>query len=77
MNWSEMSASWPDMRALLQTHWPRLGDVMLHEISGDRGELGRALERQYGCSAPNAEIAIRRFEEDARRPGAGNCGHAQ
>jgi hypothetical protein len=58
MNWSQMSASWTDMRALLQTRWLRLGGVMLRDINGDRGELGRALEWQYGFSAPDAEFAI-------------------
>ena len=70
MNWSEMSASWKDMRALVQTHWPRLGDVMLHDINGDRAELARELQRQYGFSAPDAETAICKFEEDVRWPGA-------
>jgi hypothetical protein len=70
MNWSEMRASWIDMRALVQTQWPRLPDVMLHDINGDRAELGLALQRQYGFSAPDAETAICEFEEDVRRPGA-------
>ena len=70
MNWSEMRASWIDMRALVQTHWPRLPAVMLHDINGDRAELGLALQRQYGFSAPDAETAICEFEEDVRRPGA-------
>ena len=42
MNWSEMRASWYEMKALVQTHWPRLADVMLRDINGDRAELGRA-----------------------------------
>ena len=70
MNWSEMRASWYEMKALVQTHWPRLPDVMLHDINGDRAELGLALQRQYGFSAPDAETAICEFEEDVRRPGA-------
>ena len=40
MNWSEMRASWYEMKALVQTHWPRLPDVMLRDINGDRAELG-------------------------------------
>ena len=70
MNWSEMSVSWYEMKALVQTHWPRLAGVTLHDINGDRAELGRALQRQYGFSAPDAELAICEFEEDVRRPGA-------
>jgi hypothetical protein len=70
MNWSEMRESWNDMRALVQSHWPRLPDVMLRDINGDRAELGRALQRQYGFSESDAEIAISEFEEDVRRPGA-------
>jgi hypothetical protein len=70
MNWSEMRASWIDMRALVQTRWPRLGYLMLHDINGDRAKLGRALQSQYGFSANDAEIAICEFEEDVRRPGA-------
>jgi hypothetical protein len=70
MNWSEMRAGWRDMRAMVQSHWPRLNDVMLNYINGDRAELGLALQRQYGFSAPDAETAICEFEEDVRRPGA-------
>jgi hypothetical protein len=70
MNWSEMSASWYEMRALVQSHWPRLDYEMLREIKGDRAKLGCALQRQYGFSAPDAETAICEFEEDVRRPGA-------
>jgi hypothetical protein len=70
MNWAEMRANWTDMRALVQTHWPRLPDAMLHDINGDRAELGLALQRQYGFSATDAETAICEFEEDVRRPGA-------
>jgi hypothetical protein len=43
---------------------------MLHDINGDRAELARELQRQYGFSAPDAETAICKFEEDVRRPGA-------
>jgi hypothetical protein len=70
MNWSEMSASWYEMKELVQTHWPRLPDVMLRDINGNRAELGLALQRQYGFSAPDAETAICDFEKDVRRPGA-------
>jgi hypothetical protein len=69
MNWSEMRASWDDMRALVQSHWPRLDYEMLHDMRGDRAELGRALRRQYGFSAPDAETAICEFEKDVRWPG--------
>ena len=70
MNWSEMSANWCEMKALVQSHWPRLPDVMLRDINGDRAELSRALQRQYGFSAADAELAICEFEEDVRWPGA-------
>ena len=70
MNWSEMSGGWNEMKPLVQSYWPRIADVMLRDINGDRAELGRALQRQYGFSAPDAEIAICRFEKDVRRPGA-------
>jgi hypothetical protein len=70
MNWSEMSASWYEMRALVQAHWPRLDYEMLDEIKGNRAKLGCALQRQYGFSEPDAETAICEFEEDVRRPGA-------
>jgi hypothetical protein len=70
MNWSEMTASWNDMRALVQSHWPKLLDGMLQEIDGDRAKLGGALQRQYGFSAPDAEASICEFEKDVRRPGA-------
>ena len=70
MNWSEIKASWNEMSALLQVHWPKLTDEVLDEIDGDRYELGRALQRHYGLSAGDAETAICEFEKDVRRPGA-------
>jgi hypothetical protein len=70
MNWSEMSGGWNEMKPLVQSYWPGIDDVTLCDINGDRAELGRALQRQYGFSASDAENAICRFEEDVRRPGA-------
>jgi hypothetical protein len=70
MNWSEMTASWNEMKALVQSQWPRLPDIALRDMNGDRTELARALQRHYGFSAADAEIAICEFEEDVRRPGA-------
>ena len=70
MNWSEMKASWNEMKALVQSQWPRLTDVVLRDVNGDRAELARALQRHYGFSAADAEIAICEFEKDVRRPGA-------
>ena len=70
MNWSEMTASWYEMKALVHTHWPRLADAMLRDINGNRGKLGRALQLEYGFSASDAELAICEFEEDVRWPGA-------
>ena len=29
MNWSEMNASWNELRALVQTRWPKLSYVVL------------------------------------------------
>ena len=65
-----MTASWNDMRVLVQSHWPRLLDGMLLDINGARAKLGIALQSQYGFSAPDAETAICEFEKDVRRPGA-------
>jgi hypothetical protein len=62
MNWSEMTASWYEMKALVQTHWPRLADAMLRDINGNRAQLGRALQLRYGFSAADAELAICEFE---------------
>ena len=70
MNWSEVKASWDELRALVQAHWPKLTDEILDEIGGERYELGRALQRQYGLSAGDAETAICEFEKDVRWPGA-------
>ena len=70
MNWSEMKASWNELSALVQSHWPELTDEVLDDVNGDRTELGRALQRHYEFSAGNAETAICEFEKDVRWPGA-------
>jgi len=70
MNWAEMEANWNELKTMVQAHWPQLTDVVLRNINGDRAELARAIQRHYGFSASDAEIAICEFEEDARRPGA-------
>jgi len=70
MNWSEMQENWNELRALVQAHWPRLSGTVLDGIHADRAELGRALQRHYGFSAADAELAICEFEEDVRWPGA-------
>ena len=70
MNWSEIKANWNELRELLQVQWPKLTNDVLDDIDGDRYELGRALQRQYGLSAGDAETAICEFKKDVRRPGA-------
>jgi hypothetical protein len=70
MNWSEMKTDWNELRQVAQLHWPSLTDVVLKDVNGDRAELARALQRHYGFSAADAEIAICEFEKDVRRPGA-------
>lgn len=62
--------SWDELRALVYGHWPKLTNVVLDEIKGDRTELGRALQRHYGFTAGEAETAICEFEKDVRWPGA-------
>ena len=51
MNWSEMNANWNELRALVQSRWPKLSYVVLDDVNGDRAELGRALQYHYGSSA--------------------------
>ena len=70
MNWSEMKIDWTELKVVAQSRWPRLTDVVLDDVNGDRAELVRALQRHYGFSASDAEAAICEFEDDARRPGA-------
>ncbi len=70
MNWSEIDTNWNEMKRLIQAHWPKLNGRRLDDIAGDRAHLARALERNYGFSAADAEIAICEFENDVRRPGA-------
>jgi hypothetical protein len=70
MNWSEMQTSWTEMSPLVQTHWPKLTHSVLNAVNGDRAALIRAIERHYGFSAADAEIAVCEFEKDVRRPGA-------
>ncbi len=70
MNWSEMTAGWNELKVVAQSRWPRLTDVVLRDVNGDRAELARALQCHYGFSPADAEIAICEFEMDARRPGA-------
>jgi hypothetical protein len=70
MNWSEMETNWNELKTLVQAYWPKLTDKVLNDIHADRAELGRALQRHYGFSAADAELAICEFEGDVRRPGA-------
>jgi hypothetical protein len=70
MNWSEMKASWEEMSVVIQVHWPKLTDVELNNINGDRNELVRALVCRYGFSGQKAETEICEFEKDVRWPGA-------
>jgi hypothetical protein len=42
MNWSEMKTGWSELKAVAQSQWPRLTDVVLRDVNGDRAELARA-----------------------------------
>jgi hypothetical protein len=70
MSWSEIRASWDAMKVLVKSHWPRLPDETLRYINGDRAELGRALQCQYGFSVPDSELAICEFEAGVTWPSA-------
>ena len=70
MNWSEMETGWSELRMVARSQWPRLTDLVLRNVNGDRSELLSALQRHYGFSAADAETAICEFEKDVRRPGA-------
>ena len=48
----------------------RLAKFVIEEQRLWQAILDRALERQFEFSAPDAEVAICKFEEDVRRPGA-------
>jgi hypothetical protein len=70
MNWSEMKAGWNELRMVAQSYWPRLTDLVLDDVNGDRAALARALQCHYGFSAADAETGISEFEKDVRRPGS-------
>ena len=70
MNWSEMTTDWSSLKMVAQSQWPRLSEVVLRDVNGDRAELARALQRHYGFSTADAETAICEFEKDVPRPGA-------
>jgi len=70
MNWSEMQANWNELRAVVRSNWPKLTDVILDEVNGDRAKLSRTIQRHYGLSPGDAETAICEFEKDVRWPGA-------
>jgi hypothetical protein len=70
LNWSEIEAQWPMMKALLAAYWPKLTDADLGHIAGKRDRLSQFLHERYGLDATDAEAAICAFEKDVRRPGA-------
>ena len=70
MNWLEVKASWEDMSAVIQAHWPNLSDGDLVDIDADRDQLFHVLVRRYGLSGEQAEMEICEFEKDVRWPGA-------
>jgi uncharacterized protein YjbJ (UPF0337 family) len=70
MNWSEIESQWPQMKALLASHWPKLSDGDLARIDGKRDMLAQLLHERYGLDYDAAEAAVCAFEKDVRRPGA-------
>ncbi|QDV35305.1 CsbD family protein [Tautonia plasticadhaerens] len=70
MNWTEIEGDWPEMKALVKSHWSRLSEADLARIEGDRGRLAEILCGRYGHGAEEAERMICVFEKEFRRPGA-------
>ncbi|SRR5579871_2852076 len=66
MNWCEIQDHWVQEKIVLQSYWTRLPEKDLAAIAGDRGELGRALQRRYSLTEEKAEKAIAVFEKDVR-----------
>ena len=42
MNWSELKTEWAELKVVAQSPRPRLTDVVLDNVNGDRAELVRA-----------------------------------
>lgn len=70
MNWSEIDGNWPEMRAMIRSYWPKLGEDDLDRIAGDRSRLAESLRDRYGRGPEEAERVICLFEKECRRPGA-------
>ena len=48
MTWIEIEEQWPRMKSQAQSKWPKLSDLDLAIIGGDRARLIRKLEKRYG-----------------------------
>lgn len=62
MDWITAAADWRNFRGVVRTNWPRLTDVDITGISGDRNCLATRIEERYGLSSAQAEQQIRTFE---------------
>lgn len=62
MDWITAAAEWSNFRGVVRTHWRKLTDADLAEISGDRACLATRIQKRYALTSPQAEQQICIFE---------------
>jgi uncharacterized protein YjbJ (UPF0337 family) len=55
MTWTEMAEHWHLLGVQAKSKWPKLSDVDLAFVGGNRDRLIAKLEKRYGLSADDGE----------------------
>lgn len=58
MNWSEIQAHWPDLKARIHAEHPELETDELERTEEGRRQIMQLIEAKYGSTEPMAETEV-------------------
>ena len=66
MNWNIAAGNWKQFKGQVKARWGQLTDDHLDQIDGKRIELAGKIQEAYGITKDEAELQIKRFEENSK-----------
>jgi uncharacterized protein YjbJ (UPF0337 family) len=74
MNWEQIESNWKDFAGSARAHWSQLTDADWQTITGNKEQLIKQIETQYGITKDEAAKQVEEWSValiDIRQPAKG------
>jgi hypothetical protein len=58
MNWQDVMNNWPEVSKKARSNWNKLSIEMLLATRGERADLSRLIQQDYGCTVQEADAQL-------------------